>query len=243
MKVALILSGQPRSVQRGFEGLFNSILMHYDVDTFIHTWFDENDLSTHSIIPGRENDCLDPNALSELTNLYQPKRFLVQHPRDWKIVYDFTDDCFIKAWSWAQDRINSAKIYASNITNSMFYSTMMANLIKEDYALINNIKYDVVIKNRIDYAPKTFVNLNQLTIDENYFYYQDLSQPDGMISDWFAIGSNTSMNYYSSLYYNIYQLIQKSIKEEGYWCNELLLKHHFKDTNFNTIPVNYCVGA
>jgi hypothetical protein len=120
---------------------------------------------------------------------------------------------------------------------------MMANLIKEDYALINNIKYDVVIKNRIDYAPKTFVNLNQLTIDENYFYYQDLSQPDGMISDWFAIGSNTSMNYYSSLYYNIYQLIQKSIKEEGYWCNELLLKHHFKDTNFNTIPVNYCVGA
>jgi hypothetical protein len=243
MKVALILSGQPRNVQRGFEGLFNSLLMHYDVDVFVHTWFDGEDLSTHSIIPDKVNDCLDVMAVADIERLYKPKRLWVEKPKTWDIVYDFTDDCFIKAWSWAQDRIPAAKIYASNTTNSMFFSTMTANYLKEQYAIDNHIKYDVVIRNRLDYAPKTFINLKDLHIDDSTFYYQDLNQPDGMISDWFAIGSNTSINYYASIYYNIYQLIQKSIKEEGYWCNELLLKHHFKDSLFVTKPVNYLVGS
>lgn len=243
MKVALILSGQPRNVKRGFEGLFNSLLMHYDVDIFIHTWFDSNDLSTHSIIPGRENDYLDKNAIEALVDLYQPKQIIVEKPRKWNIIYDFTDDCFNKAWSWALDIIDQAKIYSSNTTNSMFYSTMKANLIKEDYSLINNIKYDCVVKSRIDYTPRSFVNLHHLDFENDQFYYQDLSQPDGMISDWFAIGSNVSINYYSSIYFNIKQLIKNSIKEEGYWCNELLLKHHFKPTSFSTHLVNYNVSS
>ena len=67
MKVALCLSGQPRVVDVGFHKLSQSILQHNsDVDVFIHTWFDPENLSTNSVIPGREGHRLDPNAIDKL---------------------------------------------------------------------------------------------------------------------------------------------------------------------------------
>ena len=52
MKIALCLSGQPRVVEVGFQKLNETILQHNDVDVFIHTWFDPENLSTQSVIPG-----------------------------------------------------------------------------------------------------------------------------------------------------------------------------------------------
>ena len=75
MKVALCLSGQPRVVDIGFSKLRQSILQHNsDVDVFIHTWFDQENLSTNSIIPGRESHRLDPNAINKLVQYYSPKK-------------------------------------------------------------------------------------------------------------------------------------------------------------------------
>tara|TARA_B100001094_G_scaffold28053_1_gene23484 strand:+ start:10199 stop:10915 length:717 start_codon:yes stop_codon:yes gene_type:complete len=39
LKIALCLSGQPRSFAKGFEYHKKNLLDHYDVDTFIHTWY------------------------------------------------------------------------------------------------------------------------------------------------------------------------------------------------------------
>ena len=74
MKIALCLSGQPRSIDAGFNALNQSILKHNNVDVFIHTWFDENNLSTNSVIPGREGNNLDPNAIEKLINCEIPHR-------------------------------------------------------------------------------------------------------------------------------------------------------------------------
>tara|TARA_R110000824_G_scaffold61272_3_gene163103 strand:- start:4763 stop:5461 length:699 start_codon:yes stop_codon:yes gene_type:complete len=38
MKIALCLSGQPRSFEKGYEYHKKNLLDHYDVDTFIHSW-------------------------------------------------------------------------------------------------------------------------------------------------------------------------------------------------------------
>ena len=76
MKIALCLSGQPRVVEVGYQKLSQSILQHNDVDVFIHTWFDPENLSTNSIIPGRESHRLDPQAIDKLVHYYQPKRIL-----------------------------------------------------------------------------------------------------------------------------------------------------------------------
>ena len=83
MKVALCLSGQPRVVEVGYHKLRASILDHNDVDVFIHTWFDKDNLSTESVIPGREGHQLDPGAIDKLIEIYQPKRILVDKPKNW----------------------------------------------------------------------------------------------------------------------------------------------------------------
>ena len=38
MRIALCLSGQPRSFEKGYEYHKKNLLDHHDVDTFIHTW-------------------------------------------------------------------------------------------------------------------------------------------------------------------------------------------------------------
>ena len=73
MKIALCLSGQPRVVDVGYHKLKQSILHNDNVDVFIHTWFDPNNLSTNSVIPGRESHSLDPSAIEKLKEYYQPK--------------------------------------------------------------------------------------------------------------------------------------------------------------------------
>ena len=170
MKVALCLSGQPRVVDIGYQKLSQAILQHNDVDVFIHTWFDPENLSTQSVIPGRESHTLDSLAIEKLQRYYQPKKILVEKPKNWKRSYGFPDKCFTNAWTWAlevQGGLDVAKEYINNTTHSMFYSMMMANLIKEQYSAETGVEYDLVIRNRIDYSTHVVLNLNDISIDDD----------------------------------------------------------------------------
>jgi hypothetical protein len=240
MKIALCLSGQPRSVDDGFSSLNESILKYNDVDVFVHTWFDSDNLSTNSVIPGREKNTIDPLAIEKLKKYYSPKKILVDFPRKWDEKYEFTDLCFVKAWTWAlevKSGLDSAKEYICNTANSMFYSIMMSNMIKNKYAEENNISYDLVIRNRIDYSPHMICD----EFEDNVLIYHDLYQPDNMIADWFAMGRPRAMDIYSDVYNNIGSLINQSNRTDGYWCNELLLKHHIQNNKIQVEKVDFKV--
>lgn len=248
MKIALCLSGQPRSIDAGFRALNESIFKYNNnVDVFIHTWFDENNLSTNSVIPGRELNRLDPNSIEKLKSYYNPKSILVEKPRFWDKKYDFTELCFVKAWTWALEvktGMDSAKDYICNTANSMFYSIMKANSIKNQYCLENNITYDLVIRNRIDYGPHLGLNFDEMFTEEfedDVLIYHDLFQPNDMISDWFAMGRTHTMNVYSDVYNNIHDLVKQSNQIDGYWCNELLLKHQILNNNIKIEKVDFKV--
>lgn len=60
MKIALCLSGQARSFEKGFEYHKKNLLDHYDVDVFIHTWI------------GPE--------VEDLAKLYNPIAMMVEEP-------------------------------------------------------------------------------------------------------------------------------------------------------------------
>jgi len=60
MKIALCLSGQARSFEKGFEYHKKNLLDHYDVDVFIHTWSNPK--------------------ISELAELYDPITIMVEEP-------------------------------------------------------------------------------------------------------------------------------------------------------------------
>lgn len=44
MKVALCLSGQPRSFEKGYEYHYKNLIQHHDVDVFYHTWVENETL-------------------------------------------------------------------------------------------------------------------------------------------------------------------------------------------------------
>ena len=234
MKIALCLSGQPRVVEVGYNKLYNTILKHNDVDVFIHTWFDPENLSTQSVIPGREAHRLSSDAIDKLKNLYQPKKILVEKPKFWNRSFEYPEKTFVRSHTWVFDvknGIEAAKEYLSNTTHCMWYSIMMANLLKEQYATETNTCYDYVIRNRIDYGPHLEVKFEEPIESDDIVYYQHLEQPDGMIADWFAMGSNNAMNVYSGVFNSLGPLVKQSNEREGYWCNEMLLKHHLLNNN------------
>jgi hypothetical protein len=220
------LSGQPRAVQVGYQKLYNTVLKYNDVDVFIHTWFDLENLNTNSIIPGREGHTLDSQAIDKLVNYYQPKRIMVEKSKNWKRKYDIPDKCFTNAWTWAlevKDGLEVAKDYICNTTNSMFYSIMMANLLKEQYSVETEIPYDLVIRNRIDYSPHVVLKLDEAVINDDTLTYQDLHQPDGMINDYLDFGGPKAMNAFMSTFCFMESLLEKCDQEfGGAWSNEML---------------------
>ena len=247
MKVALCLSGQPRVVEVGYHKLSASILDHNDVDVFIHTWFDKDNLSTESVIPGREGHQLDPGAIDKLIEIYQPKRILVDKPKTWNRHFEYPQKTFEKAHTWAleipgDNPIERAKAYLDNTTHCMWYSIMRSNLLKEEYATETNTHYDFVIRNRMDYAPHVAITFSEPPENDSAVYYQhNPDHPDGMIGDWYAMGSTNAMNVYCGLFNCLGQLVRQSNDVDGYWCNELILKHHLNNNNINKVGGDYQV--
>jgi len=240
MKAALCLSGQPRVVEVGYQKLYNTVLKHNDVDVFIHTWFDPENLSTQSVIPGREAHALSPNAINKLVELYQPKKIVVDKPKVWNRHFDYPQRTFERAHTWVfdvVDGVEEAKKYLDNTSHCMWYSIMMSNLLKEQYATETNTQYDYVIRNRIDYGPHLELNL-QDPPENDVVYYQHLEQPDGMIADWFAMGSSNAMNVYAGVFNSLGPLVKQSNEREGYWCNEMLLKHHLINNDIKAEPID-----
>ena len=240
MKVALCLSGQPRVVEVGYQKLYNTILKNNDVDVFIHTWFDHENLSTQSAIPGRENHRLSPDAIDKLVQLYQPKKIVVDKPKVWNRHFEHPQKTFERAHTWvfgAIGGVEEAKKYLDNTGHCMWYSIMMSNLLKERYSTEQNIHYDYVIRNRIDYGPHLELKFED-SPEDGVVYYQHLDQPDGMIADWFAMGSTSAMNVYAGVFNSLYSLVKQSNEREGYWCNEMLLKHHLLNNNIKAEPID-----
>jgi hypothetical protein len=243
MKVALCLSGQPRNVEIGFNKLKNTILDTNDVDVFVHTWYDPENLSTRSIIPGRENNIVSPDADKKILDLYQPKAYKIEKPKKWKDrSLEFTDRCFDECWSWGKEcGVDLAKDYLVDAVHSMWYSIMISNQLREEYSLDNGVKYDLVIRNRFDYGPHVRLYFGELEVPDNVIFYQELNQPKGMVSDWFNMGSSNAMNIFSSIYYNIGQLHKQSIERDGIWCNELLTKHQIINNSLESQPIDFRV--
>ncbi len=52
------------------------------------------------------------------------------------------------------------------------------------------------------------------------------------------MGSTNAMNVYSGVFNSLGQLVKQSNEREGYWCNEMLLKHHLLNNNIKPEPID-----
>ena len=244
MKIALCLSGQPRFIENHFQVYKQILLDHYDVDVFVHTWWDPNNLSQHSVIPDRSERTYSPHALNAIYQLYQPKKMVHELPKFWTRQYEITEKQLEEGPSWAKNAVgglDAGKRYLCNMTNSMWYSIMMANLLKEQYSVDNTIEYDMVVRGRFDFVPHVLLDFNQFILKEDDIVCHSTGLPYDMPHDWFAFGPTESMNAYCGIYNHINELVKQSNRLDGWWCNELLIKHHLNNNNITIRHANLSV--
>jgi len=204
-KVAVCISGQPRNALQTFPYIFNNIIKPNNADVFIHMHYDQDNLYIEKSHLDKGNCFFEPNLDRQLIDLYNPKKYLIEKPRNFQKPNIFLTDKRLenskkmnshKNWSDEEHRSHMVKQLTS-----MYYSIYKCNELKELYANENGFVYDFVIRVRFDIKPNEPIVCSML--NPNYIHYLEIGQPDELISDWFNLGSNCIMNIYSSLYLNM----------------------------------------
>lgn len=184
MKVAILISGQPRNFERGYKELYEMYLSKYDCDVYFHTWSDNKFTATQFFHDRPVREYMMEDAwMFNLTELYIPTICTFEKP----IVFDNTG---VVDPIWRQPLQN---------TKSMWYSVM------KSFALTNN-KYDVYIRTRFDlkYEP-SLMDLSKLDLSTLHVWDWDTDSrvKHRGLYDVFAIGSYETIGIYSSLYHKI----------------------------------------
>ena len=253
MRVAVCISGQPRCGHQTYPLIKANIIDPNNADVFMHMNFDPN----NSYIEKRHLDnghCHLPSTLaSEMIELYKPKKVLVEPPRQWikpnfpipeKRIADSRSMNGRSTWTDEEHRLHVVKQ-----ATAMYYSIFKCNELKEVYSNEHGIHYDYVIRIRFDITPKRPIICS--SYDSNFIYYQELGQPDNLISDWINFGSSRIMNVYSSMfflmdYYNSFEHLKKDDRQPNtlessnssagfleHWIRDLMYHHKIEKRAFD----------
>lgn len=179
MKVALCISGQPRSFEKGYDYIKKNLLDHYDVDVFIHTWNYSREL------------------LQKIIDVYANSIATVE-----------ATETFNDAYFDRYTRVTSEAFPARN-TGHMFYSLFKANQLKLEYAMRNDIHYDVSIRCRFDYALSIVPSLSHVEVGKIYVPNERQDPERTMCNDQFAYGDSRTMDLYSQTFMNMNKLYEE----------------------------------
>lgn len=193
MKIAVCLSGQPRTIEHTISSILNFFSEEHEYDFFCHSW-DYNtykrkkenaELGEQPVYWGGD-ESVDINLLHQTLSRLGPKKCVV----DSKAVlgnYNFP-------WQ------------------SLFYSLMHANHLKKQYEVENNFRYDFVVRSRFDliYYPGRKFKLTHTANKDNYLdaYFMHTNRMDYEYnrvnaSDTIFYGSSSVMDIISDVYRHI----------------------------------------
>jgi hypothetical protein len=211
MKVALLLSGQPRNIEQAFNSIKHCLIEPNNPDIFIHTWLDlENE--RHKKL---ENLIL---------NLYNPKKIKIEKQKK------FSHNNLELSRILSTHAIGYTKESFIEMIYSSWYSNHQSNLLKEEYRLENDFEYDYVIRARFDiYYNNPLICSNY---DNNKLYTTPrVNLPPEMIDDRFCFGSNKLMNIYCGGFNLIDYLIEYRNTLDGIFCGETIVYEIFRIFN------------
>jgi len=212
MKVAILISGQPRNFEKGFWELHDKYLSRYDCDVFFHTWNGDKFVASQFFSAPPNEYSMDSEWKLKLIDLYKPKKFLFEDQTTF-------DPSGYKDPVWRQ---------SLNNTMSMFYSLHKA------FSLVDN-SYDMYIRTRFDlrYEEAT-AKLESLT--PNYLHLWDWKTDHRVkhhgLYDVFAAGTYDQIGIYSQVfpklnfYLNYDDDYSKFLQGDSKLRNEYLLKWH-----------------
>lgn len=208
MKVAICFSGLPRFILETYENLQNNLIREYDVDVFVHTWYESGKLM---------RDCGDPlwtdfffreDPAVTIANVYSPKKLMVETPKDFfsksqlrnynykptlkKYMPHFLDD--------------QGERYFINACHSMWSSIYESNRLKTEYEKQNGFVYDIVVRCRFDEVLLKPISLSEYDLSKIHVSHCCDTPNFPYVRDWFAFSSSENMNLYSNVINNLEQI-------------------------------------
>ena len=171
MKIAVCISGQPRSYTKGYEYLKKNVLDRYDTDIFIHTW---------------KNKVYD---IKDVIDLYNPVDYITDE------LSIFDKDDLNRKYTNTPD---PEKFPPSNMVYA-YYSLFQSCLLKIKNEIVSN-QYDWVIKTRFDYAINGVIPFDKMDKTKIYIPNCRMVITRDFGNDQFAFGSSLVMNKYMSTY-------------------------------------------
>lgn len=174
MKIALCLSGRPRSYREGFEYHKRNLLDRHDVDVFIHTWDDIDDMAFQYI-----DYNYDPVAITTSTT--------------------FSDQSFTK---YKTDNPDWPPKNAIHMMFSVFKANelkreheLVSGIV---YDAVIRSRFDFALNRQIDFE----IEPGKVYVPNDFI--KGRIEPNGIIcNDQFAVGDSPTMDLYSNTFWNI----------------------------------------
>jgi len=214
MKIAVCLYGQPRNFEIGHKYLSNS-LKDYEVDYFIHSWFDKSEvgkqLIKYSDKKGEVLDTIKEDTEDRILHLYKPKEYVIEKQR----VFEKIPELELNHGNPPDATI------PTDVFQSMMYSRRRAiNLMDGDY--------DICIATRTDVATRSdFVK----EIEDTDSIYTGFCQGDiwnnGALTCGIIASSTENIKYYGKIYDEFMNLYNDGAS----YCAHRMAYEHMKKLN------------
>lgn len=213
MKLALCLSGQPRSYKKAFEFINKNLLEKYDVDVFLHTWVGDPSKSF---------------VYDDICQLYRP----VIASYDYSLHPNVNSHMAVANGS-----------HPANFCTSMFYSINVANEYRVKHEVFGAFRYDYVIRSRFDFALNKVIDFSSLEYGKIYVPKDvegpSLLNDQFAVADSDTMNVYASTFLFLEQHYKNgvvlcgHEMIQSQLNKSHVPVEKLDLNHPFVDGNFN----------
>lgn len=231
MKIAICIVGQPRFVEELYPLFEQNVLkpnQEHQIDVFVHTWYSEEILNKplyQNVVSSFSGDSyIREGVIDKINELYKPTRMSVDKPKK-----------FIRDVRWGGDRDETLNAHREttltreeykrtriDMMYSLYYSVMECIKLKKVHELEHGFTYDLVARSRFDNIYRRPIDLSSL--DGSYIWYQEMGQPNGMVSDWLNVGSSRNIDSLGTIFGNLETLADDALNKYGTFTNESLIR-------------------
>ncbi len=210
MKVALCISGLPRSVEKCSKSIRQTILNRWDTDIFTYFW--------------KENvEVRDGISILNYQREIEAAKDIYPAVVSREVSAPSLLDTYLEMHPFSEEEKRRIKGDKRRHSLSMFKAIYEVNKLKYQYALENHIAYDYVFRMRTDVSLR-LVRPQKIELTDNSIVipHREPGLVKGGYGDEFAWGPSHAMDYYSLLYYDFRKY---QVKVE-FWNPHQMLKWH-----------------
>lgn len=233
MKIALLISGQPRRYRNGYHELKKWFLDRYDIDVYLHAWEAKKFEKFNFFNGGKleKTHHVNKDLYNNLIDWYQPKDYLFER----HIQFDNAN-----IMGKNNQRLNSQM----GMWMSLKRSWDLMDQSGIHYDLIFKTRYDLLFTHRVANNCPLLEDLTQLDPTKLHYFGYDDSWPhtEYQMNDQIAISGYDIMKTYCNLFPQMLNTIfVDPLYNNNYddvFVNETLIYHHLKTNNIPMSPID-----